>query len=83
MTMVIVQLVASQRGVVALPSWALRENMDSGLLAARPLGTNGVRSDLYAAVRSEHRRAPYMDSILKSVRETSFHTLSGIRSVQS
>jgi len=83
MTMMIVQLVASQRGVAALPSWALREYMDSGLLAARPLGKAGVWSDLYAAVRSDDRQAPYMNAFLSSVRETSFNTLSGIRGIQS
>ncbi len=79
MTMMIVQLVASQRGVAALPSWALREYMDSGLLAARPLGPEGLWSDLYAAVRSSDRTAPFMAAFLKTLRETSFRTLAGIR----
>lgn len=83
MTMMIVQLVASQRGVAALPSWALREYMDSGLLAARPLGESGVWSDLYAAVRADDRHAPYMDAFLSTVRDTSFRTLSGIRNLQA
>ncbi|MDX1757589.1 MAG: LysR family transcriptional regulator [Marinobacter sp.] len=83
MTMMIVQLVASQRGVAALPSWALREYMDSGLLAARPLGAEGVWSDLYAAVRVDDRKSPYMDAFLDTVRKTSFNTLSGIRRQQS
>lgn len=81
MTLMIVQLVASQRGVSALPSWALREYMDSGLLAARPLGGTGVWSDLYAAVRAEDREAPFMASFLETLRDTSFHTLSGIRAL--
>lgn len=83
MTMMIVQLVASQRGVAALPSWALREYMDSGLLAARPLGEGGVWSDLYAAVRTDDLDAPYMKTFLQLVQETSFNTLSGIRRITS
>lgn len=79
MTMMIVQLVASQRGVAALPSWAVREYTDSGLLAARPLGEEGVWSNLYAAVRSDDYSAPFMQAFLNTVREVSFRTLSGIR----
>ncbi len=81
MTMMIVQLVASQRGVAALPSWAVREYTDSGLLAARPLGAEGVWSNLYASVRSEDYAAPFMQAFLATVRDVSFRTLSGIRAV--
>lgn len=83
MTMMIVQLVASQRGVSALPSWALREYTESGLLAARPLGDEGLWSNLYAAIRREDAEAPFMTAFLRLVRETSFSTLSGIRRVES
>ncbi|WP_404361806.1 LysR family transcriptional regulator [Marinobacter sp.] len=82
MTMMIVQLVASQRGVAALPSWALREYTESGLLAARPLGTAGVWSNLYAAVRTEDYDSPFMQAFLATVRETSFKTLADIKAVQ-
>lgn len=81
MTMMIVQLVASQRGVAALPSWAVREYTDSGLLAARPLGPTGVWSDLYAAVRKEDYSAPFMAAFLATVRDISFRTLTGIRTL--
>lgn len=83
MTMMMVQLVASQRGVAALPSWALREYTDSGLLAARPLGSEGIWSNLYAAVRTEDYDAPYMQAFLTTLRDTSFKTLSGIRDIQA
>lgn len=83
MTMMIVQLVASQRGVAALPSWALREYTDSGLLAARPLGALGVWSNLYAAVRHEDYSAPYVRAFLATLREISFRTLNGIREIQA
>lgn len=83
MTMMIVQLVASQRGVAALPSWALREYTESGLLAARPLGERGVWSNLYAAVRHENYFSPYMSAFLATLREVSFKTLNGIREIQA
>jgi LysR family transcriptional regulator for metE and metH len=81
MTMMIAQLVASQRGVSALPSWALREYTESGLLTARPLGHAGVWSNLYAAIRTDDAAAPFMSAFLAILRETSFSTLSGIQRV--
>ena len=72
------QLVASQRGVSALPSWALAEYLDKDQVAAVRLGKEGVWSTLYAAIRSEQQEQPYMASFVTSARETCFATLSGI-----
>ena len=78
MTLMIAQLVASQRGVAALPSWALREFTESQLLCARPFADGGLWSDLYAAVRLEERDAPFMRAFLQTLVEVSFRTLRNI-----
>ncbi|WP_166256566.1 LysR substrate-binding domain-containing protein [Marinobacter salicampi] len=78
MTMMIAQLVASQRGVAALPTWALQEYETAGLLKGRPLG-EGLWSDLYAAVRVEDRDQPFMQAFLDTVARTSFQELTNIR----
>ncbi len=78
LTLMMLQLVASQRGVSALPSWALAEYLDKDQVAAVRLGKEGVWSTLYAAIRSEQQEQPYMASFVTSARETCFATLSGI-----
>src|SRR5699024_11289577 len=59
LTAMMVQLVASGRGVTALPNWALTEYLQMNLLAAVPLGEGGVWRTLYAAIRVEDEEAPY------------------------
>ncbi|HRL21111.1 MAG TPA: LysR family transcriptional regulator [Alcaligenes sp.] len=82
LTPMIVQLVASQRGVTALPNWALTEFLNQGLLRTCRLGENGVWRTLYAAVRKEDLQADYVQAFLKQARDTSFKTLQGISQAQ-
>lgn len=79
LTPMMAQLVASGRGVAALPNWALTEYLDQGLLKAVPLGAEGVWRTLYAAVRVEEQDAPYLQDFLAVARELCFRDLSGIR----
>lgn len=78
LTPLMVQLVASGRGVAALPNWALTEYLDAGLVSARSLG-KGVWRTLYAAVRREERQAPYLQQFMEIAREHCFRNLEGIR----
>jgi len=79
LTAMMVQLVASGRGVTALPNWALTEYLQMNLLAAVPLGEEGVWRTLYAAVRVEDEEAPYIQDFFKLARERCFQDLSGIK----
>ena len=79
LTPMIVQLVASGRGVAALPNWALTEYLDQGLLQACRLGPDGIWRTLYAGVRVEDRETPYIQHFLDIAREVTFKTLAGIR----
>ncbi|WP_419537271.1 LysR family transcriptional regulator [Endozoicomonas sp.] len=78
LTLMMLQLVASQRGVAALPCWALAEYLDKGQVAAVRLGKEGLWSTLYAAVRAEQKEQPYIASFIYSARETCFETLTAI-----
>lgn len=78
LTPMMAQLVASGRGVAALPNWALTEYLDAGLLTSRPLG-DGVWRTLYAAVRTEEADAAYLRQFIEIAREQCFQDLSGIR----
>ena len=82
LTPMIVQLVASQRGVTALPNWALTEFLSQGWLRTCRLGEHGVWRTLYAAVRSDDLQADYVQAFLKQARETCFKTLQGIVEAQ-
>ena len=81
LTPIIAQLVASQRGVAALPNWALTEYLEQGWLRTCRLGEQGVWRSLYAGVRSEDLSASYVQAFLDQARDTCFKTLSGIRAV--
>ncbi|CAM4154655.1 LysR substrate-binding domain-containing protein [Bordetella muralis] len=83
LTPIIVQLVASNRGVTALPNWALTEYLHQGWLRLCHLGPQGVWRTLYAAVRTEDIDAPYINDFLAIARETCFKTLDGIRSAKN
>ncbi|WP_111657606.1 LysR family transcriptional regulator [Isoalcanivorax indicus] len=79
LTTMMAQLVASGRGVAALPNWALTEYLSQKLLATCRLGEDGVWRTLYAAVRVEEEQAAYIQDFLAMARELCFRDLSGIR----
>lgn len=78
LTPIIMQLVASLRGVTALPNWALSEYQQSSWLRTAKLGQTGVWRTLYAAKRIEDSDAGYMLAFLKQARKTCFENLKGI-----
>lgn len=82
LTPIIAQLVASQRGVAALPNWALTEYLNQGWLRLCHLGSQGVWRTLYAAMRSEDVQADYLRAFIKQARDTCFKTLTGIKAVR-
>ncbi|HYG42601.1 MAG TPA: LysR substrate-binding domain-containing protein [Bordetella sp.] len=83
LTPIIAQLVASNRGVAALPNWALTEYLKPGWLRLCHLGPQGVWRTLYAAVRTEDTDASYVGDFLSIAREVCFKTLDGIRSAKA
>lgn len=78
LTPMIIQLVASHRGITALPNWAVDEYLAAGWLQTRPLGPDGIWRTLYAAKRSEDKEAKYVREFLQQARETCFEHLQGI-----
>ncbi|WP_226645257.1 LysR family transcriptional regulator [Microbulbifer variabilis] len=79
LTVMMVQLVASGRGVCALPNWALHEYLQKGFVAQLRLGEKGLWSTLYAAVREEMLEQAYVADFLQTARDTCFTHLNGIR----
>ena len=59
LTAMLIQLVASERGVAALPDWVVAEYEKKGWVVSRPLG-NGVHCQLYAATRTASNDTAFM-----------------------
>ncbi|MCT7357421.1 LysR family transcriptional regulator [Thalassolituus pacificus] len=78
LTLMMVQLVASGRGVACLPNWALQPYIDAKLVSARPLGKEGVWPTLYAAVRKDQQDSAYLQDFFQQALETCFRHLPGI-----
>jgi LysR family transcriptional regulator for metE and metH len=82
LTLMMVQLAASGRGVCGLPSWAAQEYVQRGWVKTLPLGAAGIWRTLYAAVRTEEAELPFLQDFLHTARTTSAATLTGIRPVR-
>jgi LysR family transcriptional regulator for metE and metH len=82
LTPMMIQLVASERGVTILPNWALDEYLENRLVASVRLGKEGVWRTLFAAVRREDAGKAYVEAFLQLARQTSFTHLKGIRQVK-
>ncbi len=81
LTLMIIQLVASGRGVAGLPNWALSEYLNRSYITAKPLGKEGLWCTLYAAYREEQEGYSYFTDFINTARESSFKHLVGIREV--
>lgn len=64
MTAMLIQLVASERGVASLPDWVVSEYEKKGWVVSRPLG-QGVYCQLYAGTRTESTELAYMQGFLE------------------
>ncbi|EAR60257.1 LysR family transcriptional regulator [Neptuniibacter caesariensis] len=79
LTVMMLQLVASGRGVSALPNWALHEYIQREYIASKPLGEKGVWCTLYAAIREDQKDAEFMVDFLNTAKDVSFRNLTGIK----
>lgn len=79
LTVMMLQLVASGRGVAALPNWALHEYIQRDYIASKPLGEKGVWCTLFAAIREDQKEAEFMVDFLNTAKDVSFRNLTGIK----
>jgi LysR family transcriptional regulator for metE and metH len=78
LTTMMVQLVASGRGVCCLPNWALHEYRERDFVVVKSLGEEGIWPTLYAAVRADQQGAPFIDGFIEVAKSTCFANLIGI-----
>jgi LysR family transcriptional regulator for metE and metH len=83
LTLMILQLVASNRGVTVLPNWAIVDEVKQGIVKALPLGNQGLWATLFAAVRAREKDRFFIRDFIKLARETCFQNLSGILPVST
>jgi LysR family transcriptional regulator for metE and metH len=79
LTVAILQLVASRRGLAALPNWAIKNYLDYDYVIARPLGEHGLWSDLFVSVPPALAQKAYVADFVSVIREQCARTLDGIK----
>ena len=78
LTVAMLQLVASGRGIAALPLWAVKSYLDRGYVASHRVGEQGLTGRLYAATPQRLADRPYLAEFVRIMRETSLLTLPGV-----
>ncbi|PRX30766.1 LysR family transcriptional regulator [Paraburkholderia sp. BL18I3N2] len=78
LTIAIMQLVASRRGIAALPNWGVKNYVDHDYVLAKRVGTQGLWSELYAVAGKGLASRPYFDDFVRIVRDTCAAQLDGI-----
>ncbi|NWK73916.1 LysR family transcriptional regulator [Acinetobacter cumulans] len=70
LTQMLIQLVASGRGIAALPDWVVNEYEQKGWVTSRRLdcvSATGLRRTLYAGYRTEEKEKDYFEGFLKQL----------------
>jgi LysR family transcriptional regulator for metE and metH len=79
LTMMMVQLVASRRGVSCLPNWAVADYVRQGFVKEKTLGRHGVWRTLYAAVRAEQADNAFIQDFKNIAERVCHQHLEGIK----
>lgn len=79
LTAAILQLVASRRGIAALPRWAVHPYLERGYVAEMRIGEAGLWGQLHAAVRAGE--TTLHGEFAGLLRDTALAALSGVRAI--
>lgn len=79
LTIAIMQLVASRRGLAALPSWGIQSYVDHDYVIAKPIGQKGLWSELHAIGTTDVMSRPYAKDLARIIRDTCAEKLDGIK----
>ncbi len=78
LTVAMLQLVASGRGIATLPLWAVQGYLDRGYITARKVGARGLTGRLYMACTQATSAQPWLADFVRITRETCFKSLPAI-----
>ncbi len=81
LTVAILQLVASGRGIAALPAWTVGNYIERGYVVSRPIGKQGLYCSLYAVTTAAGATAAYLDDFISQTRAQSLQQLRGVSSL--
>jgi LysR family transcriptional regulator for metE and metH len=82
LTVAILQLVASGRGIAALPSWTVGNYIERGYVVSKPIGPAGLRCELYAATTRAGAGASYIKEFIELTRSQSLTELRGVSALE-
>jgi LysR family transcriptional regulator for metE and metH len=68
LTVAILQLVASGRGIAALPAWSVAPYLERGYIVAKPIGRKGLRCALYGATTAHLAQTAYIREFVELIR---------------
>jgi len=78
LTIAILQLVASRRGIAALPNWGVKNYVDYDYVVAKRIGAKGLWSDLYAVTPKANATRAYVEEFVAIIRNKCQAELDGI-----
>jgi LysR family transcriptional regulator for metE and metH len=78
LTIAIMQLVASRRGIAALPNWGVTSYVEHEYVVAKRIGRDGLWSELHAIAPEALAKKPWLVDFVAIVRETCAARLAGI-----
>lgn len=78
LTVAMLQLVASRRGIATLPVWAAQNYLDRDYVLAKRITPNGLTGRLYAASLPELSAKPYLADFVNSTRESCYLNLPSV-----
>jgi LysR family transcriptional regulator, regulator for metE and metH len=78
LTIAILQLVASRRGIAALPNWGLRNYIENDYVVGKRIGKQGLWSELHAVMPKAKSQQPFVGEFIEIVREQCASQLDGI-----
>lgn len=67
LTLMMLQLVDSNRGICVLPKWLIETQPDFNHLPIKSLGKDGLWSTLYVGLQTEHASLPYIQDFIEQV----------------
>ncbi|MFL9924987.1 LysR family transcriptional regulator [Herbaspirillum lusitanum] len=78
LTVAMLQLVASRRGIATLPIWAAQNYLNRDYVLAKRITPNGLTGRLYAACLPEVSEKSYLSEFIATTRETSYLNLPSV-----
>ncbi|HEV7855332.1 MAG TPA: LysR family transcriptional regulator [Herminiimonas sp.] len=78
LTVAMLQLVASKRGIATLPVWAAQNYLNRNYVLAKRITAEGLTGRLYAACLPEISQKPYLADFVTTTRESCYLNLNSV-----